>query len=246
MKKIILLLLVIGMVPVTANSQALIALVFGKKLETDRLKLGLFLGEQGSMITGANTTGFHPNLAFAVGAYTDIKIGKKDKWLVQNYLIFKSPKGGSGLDVATETLTDDPQVLANMDMIERNITYFQITPLMRYCFTPTWSLGAGPFVGFKLAANDIYSAKEDDGGLSYKMKMTKQFSTVDFGFAFDVQCRLMKGNGLQLNLRYEQGVIDIYRPSTGLNGLSMAFHIGLGIPITKAKAPAANTKPTEN
>ncbi len=235
-----------GMAPVTANSQALIALVFGKKLETDRLKLGLFIGEQGSMITGANTTAFRPNLSFAVGAYTDIKIGKTDKWLLQNYLVFKSPKGASGLDVDSEALTTDPQILANMDMIERDITYFQITPVMRYCFNRTWSLGAGPYMGFKMAGNDIYSAEEDDGNLSYKMKMKEKFTTVDFGFAFDVQCRLMKGNGLQLNLRYEQGVVNIYRSDTGLKGRSMAFHIGLGIPITRAKAPAANAPSESN
>lgn len=243
MKKLILLLLAIGLAPAAANSQALIALVFGKKLETDRIKLGLFLGEQGSMITGANTTSFRPNLSFAVGAYTDIRIGKADsKWMLQNYLVFKAPKGGSGLDIDSEALTDDPQVLANTDMIERNITYFQITPVMRYCFTPVWSVGVGPYVGFKLAGNDIYSAKEADGDLSYKMKMTKKFTTVDFGFAFDVQCRLMKGNGLQLNLRWEQGTVDIYRKGTGLTGRNMAFHLGLGIPITKAKTPAPANK----
>ncbi len=229
-----------GMAPIAANSQALIALVFGKKLESDKLKLGLFLGAQGSMITGAETVAFRPNLSFTVGAYTDIKIGKSDKWLLQNYLVFKAPKGGSGLDVASESLTDDPQILDNMTMIERNLTYFQITPVMRYCFTHTWSVGVGPYVGFKLAGNDIYSASESDGDLSYKMKMIKKFTTVDFGFAFDVQCRLMKGNGLQLNLRFEQGVVDMYRKGTGLSGRPMAFHLGLGIPITKSSKASAD------
>ncbi len=236
----IVLLLAMCLVPLSGKGQALIALAFGKKLETDRVKLGLFLAEQGSMITGAETIDFNLNLSFSVGAYTDVKLGDKNKWILQNYMVFKAPKGASGLDVKTEALTDDPDVIDGTDVIERDITYFEITPIARYCLTPSWSVGAGPYVGFRMGATDVYSAKRDQGDLSFKMKMKSDYGMVDFGLAFDVQYRFMKGNGLQLGLRYEQGLVDVYKKSTGLSGKNMAFNFGVGIPITHSnKAPAS-------
>jgi hypothetical protein len=241
MRKLITILL-LCFAPIAANSQALIALLIGDKIQSDNVKLGLFIGEQSSYITGANSVEFRPNLSFTIGAYVDVKMGKNDKWILQNYIVFKAPKGAAGLDVSKESLSTNPLLIENMKMIKRNITYFQLTPVIRFCLTPTWSLGFGPYAGYKMLATDTYSTKTDihsiktDGGdLSYKLKTTNDFSTIDFGTAFDLQCRLMKGKGLQFNLRYEQGLTNIYKDKTHEKGLNMAFHLGVGIPMGKGK-----------
>ena len=236
MRKLIPLLLILCFAPLAANSQAVIALLLGDKIKSDKVKLGLFLGEQGSCISGANTTGtFKPNLSFTIGAYVDVKIGGNDRWILQNYIIFKAPKGADGLDVSKESLSDKPLLIDNMDMIKRSSTYFQLTPVMRFCFTPTWSLGIGPYAGFKMSVKDIYSTKKDGGDLTYKLKTSGDFATLDAGAAFDLQCRLMKGNGIQLNLRYEQGFTNIYKSAIDRKGQNMAFHFGVGIPVGRQK-----------
>ena len=227
--------MLLSLIPVTAKSQALIALLLGDKLKTDNVKMGLFLCEQSSFITNTKTVAFRPNLSLGVGAYVDVKLGQKNKWILQTYLLFKAPKGAAGLNVEKESFPVDPLIINNMDMIKRNLTYLQLTPEMRYCFIPSFSLGVGPYVGFFVSGKDTYSAKMDKGELSHKMKITKKINPVDFGIAVDLQYRFLKGRGLQLNLRYEQGLINVYRKSTEMKGLNMACNLGIGIPMSSEK-----------
>ena len=233
MKKLILLLFLASLMPVSVKSQALIALLLGDKIQSDKVKMGLFLGEQGSLITGAETSGFNPNLSFALGAYVDVKMGNSDKWTLQNYLLFKSPKGGAGLNVNSEALTDNLVVLINSDKLQRSLTYMQLTPVMRYRLTPIWAVGVGPYMGYLVKANDIYTAEKAGGDVSFKLKAADQFNSVDYGLVVDLQHRLLKGKGVQFNLRYEYGLANIYKSSTGMNGKNMAFHVGVGIPMEK-------------
>ena len=233
MKKIISILLLLYVAPLTTNSQALVALLLGDKIKSNKVKIGIFLGEQSSYITDANTVTFKPNLSFTIGTYIDVKMKKNNKWILQNYIIFKSPKGADGLDVSKESISDNIVLNENMKMLRRNITYFQLTPVIRFCFTSSWLLGIGPYAGFKILVKDTYSTKKDDGDLTYKLKKNSDFSTLDTGIAFDIQCRLIKGNGIQLNLRYEQGFTNIYKSNLDRKGHNMAFHFGVGIPVDK-------------
>ncbi len=209
-------------------SQALIALVFGKKIETDKFKIGLFVGAQGSYITQSGS--YDPHIGLTLGAYTDIKLWEDSPWLLQNYLVFKSPKGGNKLDMPDNSLTDDADVLANASSVKRDITYFEITPLMRYCFTHSWSVGLGPAVGFRMYAKDTYKTSYDDGDLLYKLKTKDDINLVDAGAAVDVQYRFMKGKGVQLNLRYNQSFTNLYKDKV-LDGKSFYIQFGVGIPI---------------
>ena len=237
MKKSFFYILLICLAPFAVQSQALIALLFGDKLKSDKIKMGLFIGEQSSYILGAHTVGFRPNLSFTIGAYIDVKLEKNEKWILQNYIVFKAPKGAAGLDIEKEKLSFNPLLDDNMNMIKRNITYFQFTPVMRYCFTPSWSIGLGPYVGLRMLARDTYSNRTDNGVLNYRLRVTKVFSLFDFGTALDFQGRLMKGKGLQINLRYEQGLINIYKKKFDKKGFNMAFHLGVGIPMANNKPP---------
>ncbi len=232
MKKLsVLALFVLLLLPFPSQGQALIALVFGKSLETDNFKLGLFLAEQSSIINGAGAQDLH--LGLAVGAYTDVKLGHTNRWIFQNYMVFKAPKGGRGLSVDGNALIDDRAILAATDNIKRDLTYFEITPLMRYCVTPSWSLGVGPFVGFRLVAKDYYDRQGDSGDFSYTVKVNSKINTVDAGYAVDLQCRLARGRGIQLNARYQQSLTNVYHD----NGTdkNMVFQVGVGIPIVGKK-----------
>jgi len=243
LKKFIPILLLLALLPVTAKSQAIIALLLGDKIQSDKVKLGLLIGAQGSGIMDAKTVAFKPNIAFSFGAYVDVKLDKKGKWILQNYLLFKAPKGGAGLDAKTESFfTVNPLVIQNFAMLQRKLTYLQLTPVMRYCFIPSLNIGVGPYVGVLMSANDIYTRKKDADKVTHKIKTYKNYSPVDFGLAFDLQCRLLKGTGVQINLRYEQGLINTYKSITGKNGLNMGFQVGVGIPMISKEQKEANKK----
>jgi hypothetical protein len=51
-----------------------------------------------------------------------------------------------------------------------------------------------------------------------------------------------KGTGLQINLRYEQGLLNVYKSSTGKEGLNMSFQLGVGIPMKSKKEKEENKK----
>ncbi len=224
---------IVLLVPVAGNAQALIALILGKKIETDRLKLGLFMAEQTAFILESGS--YNPRIGFAIGAYTDIKLDKNGKWSLQNYLVFKSPKGATRLDVSKNALTDNTEILDSSKYLRRDITYFSILPIVRYHFTPSWSLGLGPFVGFRMSSNDTYTIDGMQKGesLSYKMKIKDQTNIVDAGLALDVQYVFYKGKGVQINFQYQQSFTNVYKKSSGLKGENMVFQIGAGIPIVK-------------
>lgn len=70
------------------HGQALIALLFGKKITNDRLKLGIVLGASSSWIDHAS--GQQPRYGFAIGAYTTYDINTH--WQFAMDIIMKSPK----------------------------------------------------------------------------------------------------------------------------------------------------------
>lgn len=227
-------LLLLLFAPGTCRSQALIALVFGKKLSSDRVELGLVLGAQGSFIYGSDTG--IPKVGFAIGAYTDIKLGDGDKWSLYNFMVFKSPKGATHMpESQTLAVGTDPAI--DGMTIKRSITYFEIDPLFNYKFSPSWSIAAGPMLAFRFMAKDTYDlVRHDDDGkrigdLNYTYKVTGDTRPFDVGVAINGEYRFMKGKGMRLNLRYAQGFINPYRPSTGLKGLNADIRLGLGIPI---------------
>ena len=240
LRKIFAFLVLVCMLPVAGKSQALIALLVGDKIKSDKIGLGLLLCEQSSFISDAETAAFHHNPGLGIGAYVDVRIGGNDKWILQNYLLFKAPKGAAGLDVAGESFPVNPLLTENMDRLKRNLTYIQLTPVMRYCFTPSWSLGIGPYIGFLTSGFDTYSATMDNGALSHQMKVSSNLNPVDVGAAIDLQYRILKGKGVQLNLRFEQGMVNVYRKDTGKSGFNRAFHFGVGIPMAGDKKQDGN------
>ncbi len=216
-----------------ANAQAMIVLLFGGKVTNPRLEMGLQLALHESFIT--NTSGI-PRSALGIGTYIDYKMKAPSKWVLSTYITFKAPKGMSRLPVSysvtegLDTLTDS--------RINRSVTYLTLTPMARYNFTSSFSMGFGPEVGFKTLSRDKYSRDADDGELTYTVKTKGDFSKVDLGFALDFQYRLMKGKGLRLNARYVQGVTNMYASNSPFSGLNCLIHLGVGIRLGRPPAPA--------
>ncbi len=239
MKRRIILLLLLSITTTSVHSQALIALIFGKKIETDKFKLGLFVGAQDSYITHSGS--WTPHLGLVLGAYTDIKLWGDSPWLLQNYIVFKSPKGASNMDMPGNSLSTDSLILADASNVKRDLTYFEISPLMRYFFGPSWSVGLGPMIGFRMIAHDTYETSVNDGNLSYKIKSNDDTNLIDAGVAIDVQYRFMKGKGVQLNFRYTQSFTDLYKDKV-LDGKNMFIQFGVGIPIVATTKPKINNQ----
>jgi Outer membrane protein beta-barrel domain len=212
------------------HGQALIALLFGKKITNDRLKLGIVLGASSSWIAAAS--GQQPRYGFAIGAYTTYDINTH--WQFAMDIIMKSPKGAKGLRYENTFITpDDPQLVGTE--INRKVTYLTVAPLIRYKITPSFGLAAGPHLGARVRAQDIYEKGMDQGTLSYKYNSKVHTHLADAGATFDVQYAMMKGKGVRLNAQFNLGLVNFYK-DTQLTGYNRQILVTVGIPIGGGKS----------
>lgn len=207
------------------KGQALIALLFGKKITNDRLKVGIILGASSSWLE--NATGQRPRVGFAIGAYTSYDFN--DKWQGVLDIIMKSPKGAKDIRYENTFITpDDPQLVGTE--IDRNITYLTVAPLIRYKFSPSFGIAVGPHLGARVTARDTYQKSMDQGELSYRYNSKDYTHLADAGATFDIQYVLMKGKGLRLNAQFNLGLVNIYK-NTNMAAYNRQVLLTVGIPI---------------
>jgi hypothetical protein len=111
----------------TANSQILISLLLGDKLNNGKMEFGLDGGLNMSSINGLDQS--KNALGFNLGFYFDIKLSKSNPaWLLHTGVIVKSPMGAADLPVYT--LNN-----ANLDTsfvegsVARKLRYFNVPRL---------------------------------------------------------------------------------------------------------------------
>lgn len=247
MKKQLLLLSLLVCCSTASHAQALIALVFGKKISTEKVQVGLFLAEQNTWITGAGSS--KPGIGLAIGAYTNVELGEFGArgWRFENYMVFKTPGGGHNLDMSNALA--DASITDEYTELNRQVTYFEITPMMRYDITSSWAVGAGPALEARLSAKDVYSKEDDKGSYEFTQKIKQYINPLAMGICADVEYRLLHGapQGLKFNLRYTQGLTNIYKSSANLpNGKNIMVHFGVAIPIVSRSTVNGNNSAKAN
>lgn len=229
--KCLLLLLFLTVFSFPVHGQALLALLFGKNIHANNLSLGIHLGLEMSDLTHTPSTNLLPGLAF--GAYTNIKL--KGKWQLSNYFIFKSSRGAASIPLAYQIQPNVPG--AGDAKLRRKLTYMEISPLLRYSVIPELSFAAGPQIGIRTIAKDIYKTTLADGGkenLTYNLR--DSYSLFDLDVAADVQYAFYQGKGVRINLRFSQGLTNIYKDNVPFSAKNQYFQLGVGIPIAIGKS----------
>lgn len=225
-KKYILILIYLSAYTLPAHGQAVLALLFGKKIQNKNISLGIHLALEESDLTNTPSTNLRPGLAF--GAYTNVKL--KGKWMLSNYFIFKSARGANAIPLAYQLQSNVPGA-AGAD-IKRKLTYFEISPLLRYNLSPELSIAAGPQIAIRTIARDIYKQTLPDGGKETLVYNTKDYyGRFDLDAAADVQYAFYKGNGVRLNFRFSQGFVNVYKNEVPFSAKNQYFQLGVGIPI---------------
>jgi hypothetical protein len=234
MKKCLLLIALV-MFGFSAQSQILISLILGDKLNSDKIEFGLDGGINLSTINGLDDaerfTGFN------LGFYFDIKILKKHpSWMLNTGIIVKSPHGAQDLPVYS--LND-----ANLDSsfaggkILRKISYFNMPILMKYGFKNNFYAKAGVMLGLRYNAYDEFrNSIENDDDLTYINENRKAYHPIDAGALVGVGYRFMKGTGMNLGVQFYHGFVDITIDDSGSDQYNTGLYITAGIPIGKVKA----------
>jgi hypothetical protein len=233
----------------TANSQVLISLLFGEKLNTEKLKFGLDGGVNFSNITNIDPSQYKAH--FNLGFYFDLMLKEKTRWYLHTGVLVKSAMGPQGLDTYT-IVTADSNENANLNSLfaggtlERKLSYFNVPILIRYKFKNELFIEAGPSLGLLYKAYDIFYADvKDKEDLTYELEVRDDYHRIDAGVMAGIGYNVIKGTGYNFGLRYYYGLTGLMKDNSGDPQRNSSIYLFASLPVgagEKAKAKAAAKK----
>jgi hypothetical protein len=227
----------------TANSQVLISLLLGDKLNSEKLKFGLDGG-----VNWSNVTNLDPSLYkayFNLGFYFDFLLKENTRWYLHTGVLVKSTMGGQGYA---------PYAIGNAELdslfaggkLSRKISYFNVPILARYQFKNMLYIEAGPNLGLRYKAYDIFYADvEDKKDLTYELDVRDQYTRIDAGVMAGVGFQVLKGTGYNFGMRYYYGLTEIMKENAGDPQHNSTYYLYFSMPVgagAKAKEKAEAKK----
>lgn len=237
MKKIISLLFIIVCCKI-ATAQVIIALLFGDKLNSDKLEFGLTVSATASKITDIDCK-IKPGIN--LGLYFTIKLG--EKFYFQPEAIAKSSFGAKGIP-PYPTGNDSLDGLFADGAVQRNIKSAGLVALLNYNIVDKLFIEAGPQATLRFKASDIFYYKDpDENELEYTTKITDKVTVFDMGMAGGLFYKLKKDKGMRLGIRYYYGFIDIQKATEGPQHNSIwLFNVTIPIGTSKSTKKANQNK----
>lgn len=218
----------------TANSQILISLLLGDKLNTGKIEFGLDGGWNLSQISGIENS--KPSNHWHIGFYFDFKIFKNPKLMFHSGVIVKSTMGCKNIDVYSlnDPILDSAFVGGT---VERKLNYFYVPFMLKYMVSPHVYVEGGIMAALGFKACDIFTNKIiDKDDLQYKLITSDHYHPIEAGGIIGAGYRFFNGNGMYLGARYYYGFVDITNDDSTPNQFNSSLYITVGIPIGKGKA----------
>jgi hypothetical protein len=229
MKKSIIVVFFVLFLVNLANAQVLIAILFGDKLSSEKIEMGIRLAENFASLTNITDSKTRPGLGF--GLYVTFKMN--EKFSLQPEFLFKSPMGAKGI---LPVLPGDPNLdplLVDAD-VTTQLTYVSIPVLAKYSFKENVSFGIGPQFGILTKAKNKYVAEVFEAeDLVFNDNIKSQLQSFDFGVVFNLEYKLQRKKGINVNLRYYLGLTDTIRDNPGDAVKNSVVQIAVGIPMGK-------------
>ena len=225
MKKLFILILVAASCK-AVNSQVLIAVLFGDKLNSGKLEFGLVVSPTLTNITNSesdNRVGLNLSLFF--------NIWPANKFSIR---VEMSPKTAFGAkNITPYSLGNDSlDHFFESGSVERIIRTMNLTMLGRYSFSPHFFVDAGfqPDVLLK-NAKDIFTADFNGSELQYTQELKDRFTRLSFQFAAGLFYRFKPSIGsMGMGIRYVHGITDIDKVLKGTQS-NRAWQLNISIPI---------------
>jgi Outer membrane protein beta-barrel domain len=205
----LLFLILFSIISAPLKSQVIIALLFGDKLNSDKLEFGLTVGPNFSTISNSEANW---KTGLGLGLYFNVKLS--DDWFFHPEAVPKSPFGGKGIPVYP--LND-----ANLNTsfqngsITREISYISLPLLFRYRIKGLLFAEAGPQLGLRTNAKDIFKEDVDGGELEFTNDVEDEYTRFDFGAAVGLVMKIKRDNGIGIGLRYYYGFVDVLKTMGG-------------------------------
>lgn len=213
------------------NAQAaLLALVFGDKIATEKFHISVDAGMNFSSMPGLEKQNGSHGLYFGLGTF--IKLN--DKWTLTPEIKPLSPRGAKNVlplrDYSSE-LTD-----VHYDI---KLNYVDVPVLAQYKVTPKFFVSAGPQISFLTSAKQISIGKLPMGNtVEIEEKMKSNFESVYFSIPLEIGysfANAHKGKGLDVKLRYDVGVSEMIKNTNYGSTKGATIQLFLSFPFVDAK-----------
>ncbi len=233
-----MVLLVAGM---AAQSQVLITLLLGDKLNSDGLEFGLEGGVNWTNISGLETSDFARK--WNLGFYFDIRL--KNQWFLYTGVLVKSNFGVDKLtDNDLNTLDAKIYYHNNGDRIvgdyDFKVNSFMVPVLVKYKFKNHIYVEAGSQFALMYKSWVEFNADVDETEAVFKEFNKDKINKIDAGIMAGVGYTLFRGTGWTIGAKYYYGFVNVLKGVSGTNNSS--FFVKLNIPVGAAKKPEKKKK----
>ncbi len=214
----------------TAQSQVLLSLIFGDKLNSEGLEFGLEGGVNWSSI--ANLESNDRLSSFNLGFYFDIRL--KNQWNLYTGVLVKAKHGNDKLTASDLEFLGIEPFEAN-GTYSQKLNYFMVPALIKYNFENRIYAELGPQFG--LMYDGWVEFNSDENGQEAKIKTSNDdnINKFDVGVTIGTGYRLRPVDGMTLGIKYYYGFTNVYEGISGSNNSSLFLKMNIPIGANKKK-----------
>ena len=213
------------------QSQVIMSLIFGDKLNSPNIEFGLEGGANFSSISNLDSD---YRRDFNLGFYFDFNL-KNPSWMFNTGVIVKSTMGANG--IAVYSLNDEKlDAVFAEGSIKRKINYFNVPLMIKYKFDNNIYVKAGTQLGLLAQAKDVFNQEYFGSNVEYENNIRDKIHVIDAGLAFGLGYRLKAGSGINLGLQYYYGLVPLLKGDVNQNQYNRSLYVTAGLPIGKGKA----------
>ena len=214
-----------------ANSQVLISLLFGDKLNSGKVEFGLDGGFNFSQMSNFESS--KSLSTFNLGFYFDILL--KDQWFLSTGVLVKSNVGFNKLTRSDVAILDPPTIYSDSGTYSQRIRYFQVPVTIKYRFKNHIFINAGPQFALRTKAQLRFDGKKDNKTVEINTDNRDLFTRMEVGIMTGVGYKLKQGQGMNIGIKYFFGLTDVIKQDS-FKSKNSSFYLAVGIPIGREKA----------
>ena len=227
-KATLIILLLLGYQ--TGQSQVLISLLLGDKLNTGKIEFGLDMGVNFARMS--NFTSARTLNKFNIGFYFDFLL--KNQWYINTGVLVKSQVGLNHLRESDVLILDPNAVFNPIGIYSQSISYFHVPVAIKYHFKSHFYASIGPQFALRTSAYLIYDEEVNLRSVQEKFDNRDLFTRLEVAAIGTFGYKLKKGQGMSIGLKFFYGLSNIFRDGY-YDSKNRSGYIYTLIPIGKAK-----------
>lgn len=228
--RVFCILLCFGFYQEVKGQAALVVLIFGDKLATEKFHLSIDMGLGVTSLSDLTSQERKINPYFGMGTF--IKLN--DKWAVTPEFKPLSPKGAKN----TKPVYDYSSSLNNPEY-KINLNYIDVPVLLQYKITKQLFVSAGPQISFLTGAKQQSEGESIPSGKSFEVyeDVSSTFNPyffqvpIEIGYSLSTQ---VGGKGVDFKVRYNIGVSDMIADPAYGSCKGSSLLVFLSFPFIKA------------